>query len=181
MHRHGRYIHVYTVRLRALGHRACIWHIVQCIWSACNIKETAWSQATSSDLLYVYTCVLVYSATGKRTSHISTTGEKVALRCESISLKALWLSHLQLILQMSLPESEFPPMLMGDMDPRRGGVAAATVSESLPAVPEENDQLSNFLQLLGLEKYEELFQRQAVDYNTLLSFSDDDLKKLGIK
>ena len=79
---------------------------------------------------------------------------------------------------MSLPESEFPPMLMGgDMDPRRGGNGI----ESLATVPEENDRLSAFLQQLGLEKYEEVFQRQAVDYKTLLSCSDNDLKNLGIK
>lgn len=75
-------------------------------------------------------------------------------------------------------------MLMGDMDPRRGTVAGSSggnISESLPTVPEENDRLSNFLQELGLEKYEVVFQRQAVDYNTLLSFSDEDLKNLGIK
>ncbi|CAI8024844.1 Ankyrin repeat and SAM domain-containing protein 3 [Geodia barretti] len=78
---------------------------------------------------------------------------------------------------MSLPESEFPPMLMGgDMDPRRGGNGI----ESLATVPEENDRLSAFLQELGLGKYEEVFQRQAVDYKTLLSCSDNDLKNLGI-
>ena len=38
---------VYTVRLHALGRRACIWHIVQCIWLACNIKGTTWSQGIS--------------------------------------------------------------------------------------------------------------------------------------
>ena len=71
-------------------------------------------------------------------------------------------------------------MPMGDMDSRRGGGASG--AESLPAVPEEEgDRLSVFLQELGLEKYKEVFQRQAVDYNTLLSFSDDDLKNLGIK
>lgn len=81
---------------------------------------------------------------------------------------------------MSLPESEFPPMLMGgDLDLRRGNGTEG----GLPTVPEaeENDRLSTFLQELGLEKYEEVFQRQAVDYKTLLSFSDDDLKNLGIK
>lgn len=82
---------------------------------------------------------------------------------------------------MSLPESEFPPMIMGETDPRRGGYSGGNASESLPAVPEENDRLSSFLQELGLEKYEEVFQSQAVDYNTLLSFSDEDLKNLGIK
>ena len=64
------------------------------------------------------------------------------------------------------------------MDPRRGGNGI----ESLPTVHEEgNDRLSAFLQELGLGKYEEVFQRQAVDYKTLLSCSDDDLKNLGIK
>lgn len=81
---------------------------------------------------------------------------------------------------MSLPESEFPPMLLGDM---RAGMMASSVpaNDTLATVPEENDRLSSFLQELGLEKYEELFQCQAVDYNTLLSFSDEDLKNLGIK
>lgn len=88
--------------------------------------------------------------------------------------------------QMSLPESDLPPMLMGEMDPRKGGGGAggscgSSASEILPTVPEENDRLSSFLQELGLEKYEEVFQRQAVDFNTLLSCSDDDLKNLGIK
>ena len=88
--------------------------------------------------------------------------------------------------QMSLPESELPPMLMGEMDPRRGGgvggSSGSSANESLPTVPEEeNDRLSSFLQELGLEKYEEVFQRQAVDFNTLLSCSDNDLKNLGIK
>lgn len=86
---------------------------------------------------------------------------------------------------MSLPESELPPLLLGETDSKRGGGVSASyggnATESLPTVPEENDQLSSFLQELGLEKYEKVFQRQAVDYNTLLSFSDDDLKHLGIK
>ena len=86
---------------------------------------------------------------------------------------------------MSLPESEFPPLLFGDVEPRRGGALPAMSggngSDSLPMVLEENNRLSSFLQELGLEKYQEVFQRQAVDYNTLLSFSDDDLKNLGIK
>ena len=71
-------------------------------------------------------------------------------------------------------------MLLGDLDSKRG-LAGGNGVESLPTVIEENDRLSAFLQELGLEKYEEVFQRQAVDYNTLLSFSDDDLKNLGIK
>ena len=70
---------------------------------------------------------------------------------------------------------------MGEMDPKHRGVGGGNGTESLPTVAEENDRLSAFLQELGLEKYEEVFQRQAVDYNTLLSFSDDDLKNLGIK
>ena len=73
-------------------------------------------------------------------------------------------------------------MLMGDSDPRRGlGGAGSSGNEPLPPVLEENDRLSSFLLDLGLAKYTEVFERQAVDYNTLLSFSDEDLKNIGIK
>ena len=78
---------------------------------------------------------------------------------------------------MSMPESEFVPFL-GDMDGRRGG---GNFGESLPPVVEEDDRLISFLKNLGLEKYAEVFQGQDVDYNTLMSLSDDDLKNIGIK
>ena len=47
---------VYTIRLRALGRRACICpraHVLK--YSACNIKGTAWSQAITH-----YTCIYTY-------------------------------------------------------------------------------------------------------------------------
>ena len=93
---------------------------------------------------------------------------------------------------MSLPESECPPLMLGDSEGRKGGGAGSSGGstgmssssgggEPLATVPEENDLLTSFLQGLGLEKYIEVFESQAVDYNALLSCSDEDFRNMGIK
>ena len=44
-----------------------------------------------------------------------------------------------------------------------------------------DEKLVDLLRQLDLEKYIEVFQQQEIDFDSLLSLSDEDLKRIGIK
>ena len=43
-----------------------------------------------------------------------------------------------------------------------------------------DDKVEGLLAQLGLEKYAELFQCHEINYDALLSCTDDDLKRIGM-
>ena len=49
-----------------------------------------------------------------------------------------------------------------------------------PEVPVD-EKLAALLRQLDLEKYIDVFQQQEIDFDSFLTFSDDDLKRIGIK
>ena len=52
-----------------------------------------------------------------------------------------------------------------------GSEPEATVDEKLAAL----------LRQLDLEKYIDVFQQQEIDFDSFLTFNDEDLKRIGIK
>ena len=46
---------------------------------------------------------------------------------------------------------------------------------------EVDEKLVDLLRQLDLEKYVEVFQQQEIDFDSFLTFSDEDLKRIGIK
>ena len=44
-----------------------------------------------------------------------------------------------------------------------------------------DEKLVELLRQLDLEKYIEVFQYQEIDFDSFLTFSDEDLKRIGIK
>ena len=44
-----------------------------------------------------------------------------------------------------------------------------------------DEKLVDLLRQLDLEKYVEVFQQQEIDFDSFLSFNDEDLKRIGIK
>ena len=62
--------------------------------------------------------------------------------------------------------------------------AAAMSPEPSPPTPEPSPldpKVAVFLSELGLEKYIGVLHEQEIDYDTLTSFNEDDLKRIGIK
>lgn len=47
--------------------------------------------------------------------------------------------------------------------------------------PEPDAKMVEFLGALGLEKYVSILHEQEIDFQALINFSDDDLKRVGIK
>lgn len=50
-----------------------------------------------------------------------------------------------------------------------------------PEPPEPDAKMVEFLSGLGLEKYVGILHEQEIDFEALINFSDDDLKRVGIK
>ena len=44
-----------------------------------------------------------------------------------------------------------------------------------------DEKLAALLRQLDLEKYLEVFQQQEIDFESFLTFNDEDLKRIGIK
>ena len=44
-----------------------------------------------------------------------------------------------------------------------------------------DEKLADLLRELDLDKYIEVFQQQEIDFESFLSFTDEDLKRIGIK
>ena len=44
-----------------------------------------------------------------------------------------------------------------------------------------DEKLASLLRQLDLEKYIDVFQQQEIDFDSFLTFNDDDLKRIGIK
>ena len=47
--------------------------------------------------------------------------------------------------------------------------------------PEPDAKMVEFLTALGLEKYASILHEQEIDFQALVNFSDEDLKRVGIK
>lgn len=47
--------------------------------------------------------------------------------------------------------------------------------------PEPDAKMVEFLSALGLEKYVSVLHEQEIDFQALVNFSDEDLKRVGIK
>ena len=44
-----------------------------------------------------------------------------------------------------------------------------------------DEKLAALLRQLDLEKYIDVFQQQEIDFDSFLTFNDEDLKRIGIK